>query len=193
LEFIETLELKWQKINSLKRNWSLGLVMSNLKKVEFFSAVLLIVTAASFFIAAYLDWIDFGVVIGSFRFNHWLVWVGALYIAFAVPVYALLKRRYAVGLRKLLGFHVFGNLTAFVLIAIHFSNQISRPAAFYPDLGTGLTMFVAMLLLVATGFSHRFGVVRRVSPQTHRLVHIGLALSFYLIIGIHILHGLGFL
>lgn len=167
--------------------------MNNLKRVELLFAVLLIVAAVSFFIVAYLDWIDFGVVIGSFRFNHWLVWIGALYIAFAVPIYSVLKRHYAAGIRRLLGFHVFGNLTAFVLIVIHFSSQISRPAAFYPDLGTGLTMFVAMLLLVATGFSHRFGIVKKVSPQTHRLIHIGLAFSFYLVIGVHILQGLGFL
>jgi len=167
--------------------------MSSLKKVEFFFAVLLIVLAVFFFVVAYLDWIDFGVVIGSYRFNHWLVWVGSLYIAFAVPVYSMLKRRYAAGIRRLLGFHVFGNLAAFVLISIHFSSQISRPTAFYPDLGTGLALFISMVLLVTTGFSQRFGVVKIAKPQTQRLVHVGLALSFYLIIGIHILHGLGFL
>lgn len=167
--------------------------MSSLRKVEFFFTVLLIVLAVFFFVVAYLDWIDFGVVIGAYRFNHWLVWVGALYIAFAVPVYAFLKRRYSAGLRKWLGLHVFGNLSAFVLISIHFSSQVSRPAAFYPDLGTGLAMFISMVFLVATGFSHRFGVVKRLNPQTHRLIHVGLALSFYLIIGIHILHGIGFL
>jgi hypothetical protein len=164
-----------------------------LKKLEFFIAILLAILAVFFFVIAYLDWIDFGAFFGTYRFNHWLVWGGALYIAFAVPVYSILKRRYVVRLRRWLGFHVFGNLSAFVLISIHFASQISRPAAFYPDLGTGLTMFLAMLLLVATGFSHRFGVVKRVNPQTHRLIHVGLALSFYLIIGIHILQGLGFL
>jgi hypothetical protein len=167
--------------------------MSSLKKLEFFFAILLIILAVFFFVVAYLDWIDFGVVIGSYRANHWLVWGGALYIAFAVPIYAMLKRRYAVGIRKWLGFHMFGNLTAFVLISIHFSSQVSRPAAFYPDLGTGLAMFISMVFLVATGFSHRFGVVKRLNPQNHRLIHVGLALSFYLIIGIHILHGIGFL
>jgi hypothetical protein len=167
--------------------------MSNLKKVEFLLAVLLIVAAVSFFVVAYLDWIDFGVVIGSYRFNHWLVWVGTFYIAFAVPVYAFLKRKYSTGLRKWLSFHVLGNLAAFVLIVIHFSSQISRPAAFYPDLGTGLALFISMVLLVVTGFSQRFGFVRSLKPQTQRLTHVGFALSFYLIIGIHILHGLGFL
>lgn len=167
--------------------------MSSLKKLEFFFAVLLIVLAVFFFVVAFLDWIDFGVVISAYRFNHWLVWVGTLYIAFAVPVYSMLKRRYSEGLRKWLGFHVFGNLSAFILISIHFSSQISRPAAFYPDLGTGLALFVSMVLLVATGFSQRFGVVKSVKPQTYRVIHVGLALSFYIVIGIHILHGIGLL
>jgi hypothetical protein len=68
------------------------LAMSSLKKGEFFFAILLIVLSVFFFVVAYLDWIDFGVVVGAYRFNHWLVWAGALYIAFAVPVYALLKK-----------------------------------------------------------------------------------------------------
>jgi len=167
--------------------------MSILKKVEFFSAVVIIVVAIFFLVATYLDWFDFGFIIGSYRFNHWLVWVGSFYVALAVPIYAMLKRRYAIEIRKLLGFHVFGNLTAFVLISIHFSSQISRPAAFYPDLGTGIALFLAMILLVATGFSQRFGLIKSVKPQTYRLIHLGLALSFYLIIGIHILQGLKFL
>ena len=72
--------------------------MSSLKKVELIGAVLLIVAALSFFVVAYLDWIDFGDVIGSYRANHWLVWGDAIYIAFAVPIYTMLKRRYAVGI-----------------------------------------------------------------------------------------------
>jgi hypothetical protein len=167
--------------------------MSSSNKAEFIFAVLLIALAVFFFVVAYMDWIDFGFIIGSYRFNHWLVWVGSLYVALAVPIYAMLKRRYATGIRKLLGFHVFGNLIAFVLISIHFSSQISRPAAFYPDLGTGIALFLVMLLLVATGFSQRFGVFRSVKPQTYRLIHVGFALSFYLIIGIHMLQGLEFL
>jgi carbon starvation protein CstA len=177
----------------LKTEYTYVLIMSSLRKVEFFFAVLLIIVAVFFFVAAYLDWFDFGFSLGSYRFNHWLVWIGSLYIALAIPVYTILKKRYPIKTRQLLGFHVFGNLAAFVLISIHFSSQISRPAAFYPDLGTGLAMFLSMMLLVATGFSHRFRIAKSVSAQTHRLIHVGLATSFYLIIGIHILQGLGFL
>jgi carbon starvation protein CstA len=168
-------------------------MMSSVKKVELFFVILLIITAAFFLVTTYLDWFDFSYSVGSYRFNHWLVWIGSLYIAFTIPVYTMLKKRYPIKTRQLLGFHVFGNLSAFVLISIHFSSQISRPAAFYPELGTGLAMFLSMLLSVSTGFSHRFGIVKNVKPQAHRLIHVGLAFAFYLVIGIHILHGLGYL
>ena len=167
--------------------------MNSLKKVELAFAILLIIVAAYFVVATYVDWHDFGFVIGSYRFNHWLVFIGSLYIAFAVPVYAILKRRYPFRTKQLLGVHVFGNLLAFVLVSIHFASQISRPAAFYPDLGTGLALYFSMLLLTATGFSHRFGIIKKANPQSQRFLHVSSAMSLYIIIGIHILQGLGLL
>jgi hypothetical protein len=35
-----------------------------------------------------------GFFVGQLRFSHWLVWVGAAYIAFAVPTIAVLKKRF---------------------------------------------------------------------------------------------------
>ena len=64
--------------------------MGSLKKVELLVAILIIITAVFFLVATYLDWLDFGFVVGSYRANHWLVWGGALYIAFAVPVFTYL-------------------------------------------------------------------------------------------------------
>jgi hypothetical protein len=39
-------------------------------------------------------------------------------------------------------FHVFGNLLFFALISMHFAAQVGRPAANFPELGTGLAMFM---------------------------------------------------
>ena len=47
-----------------------------------------------------------------------------------------------------------------------------------------------MVALVVTGFVFRFNLFRSVSPGANRLIHAGLAIGFYLIIGVHILHGL---
>jgi hypothetical protein len=144
-------------------------------------------------VADELSWIHFGYFVGPFRANHWFVWVGSLYIAFAVPMIAMLKQRYRSRFLALFRVHVFGNMLAFLLISIHFTGQINRPAEFYPDLGTGLTLYIIMLLLVATGFTHRFQLIPRIKSQTRKFVHVGLSFSFYMIIGIHILQGLGFL
>ena len=130
---------------------------------------------------------------GLFRVNHWFVLVGTLYIAFVVPAIAVAKSRYPGRFLSLFRLHVFGNLLAFLLISIHFAGQINRPAEFYPDLGTGLALYIIIVLLVATVFTHRFHLLPQIKSQNRRFVHVGLSFSFYIIIGIHILHGLGFL
>jgi hypothetical protein len=131
-----------------------------------------------------------GFYVGPFRLSHWLVWIGTLYIAFTVPIIALLKQRYPTHYMTLFRIHVFGNLIAFLLISLHFLAQISRPTAVFPQLGTGLALYVDMILLVGTGFTHRFELIPQIKSQTRKFIHVGLAFSFYIIIVIHILHGL---
>jgi hypothetical protein len=164
-----------------------------LRSVEFWATVTIIIVTIVLMIADNLQWIHFGFFVGPFRANHWFVWMGTLYIAFIVPIIAVAKRRYSSKFLALFRLHVLGNMLAFLLISLHFSGQISRPAAFYPDLGTGLALYIIMVLLVATGFTHRFQLIPQIKSQTRKFVHVGLSFSFYIIIGIHILHGLGFL
>jgi hypothetical protein len=167
--------------------------MKFLRNVEFWAALSIIIATIVLMIADRLQWIHFGFFVGPFRVNHWFVWIGTLYVAFAVPIIAVSKKRFPSKFLTLFRLHVFGNLLAFLLISLHFSGQIDRPAAFYPDLGTGLALYIIMILLVATGFTHRFQLIPQIKSQTRRFVHIGLSFSFYIIIGIHILHGLGFI
>jgi len=167
--------------------------MKILKSLEFWVALSIIIATVCLMVADNLGWIHFGFFVGPFRANHWFVWIGTLYVAFTVPMIAMLKQRYLSKFLALFRVHVFGNLLAFLLISLHFAGQISRPAEFYPDLGTGLALYIIMLLLVATGFTHRFQLIPRIKSQTRKFVHVGLSFSFYIIIGIHTLHGLGFL
>ena len=136
-------------------------------------------------------WIHFGFFFGPFRVNHWFVWIGTLYVAIAVPIIATMKKRTPSRYKTLLRIHVFGNLLAFLLVSLHFAGQISRPATAYPQLGTGLALYIIMILLVATGFTHRFQIIPQIKSATRKFIHVGLTFSFYIIIGIHILHGLG--
>jgi len=164
-----------------------------LRNAEFWVALSIIIATLILMVADNFKWIHFGFFVGPFRANHWFVWIGALYIAFIVPAIAVLKKRFPNRFMTLFRLHVFGNLLAFLLISLHFVGQISRPAVVYPDLGTGLALYIVMVLLVATGFTHRFQLIPQIKSQTRKFVHVGLTFSFYAIIGIHILHGLGFL
>lgn len=122
---------------------------------------------------------------------HWIGWIGALYIAFATPIYPIIKRRYSHLTTKILGFHVTGNLLAVLLVSIHFAHQVTRPISSYPDLGTGIVLYVAMIALSATGLALISGIGRGFSRQI-RFLHPAFAITFYTVIVIHILEDLVF-
>ena len=163
------------------------------RNTELLVALSIIIAALFLMVVDNLGLIHFGYFIGPFRANHWFVLLGTFYIAFSVPIIAKLKQKHNSKFLTLFRLHVFGNLSAFLLISLHFAGQISRPAEFYPDLGTGLTLYIIMILLVASGFTHRFNLIPKIKSQTRKFVHIGLSFSFYIVIGIHMLHGFGFL
>ena len=137
--------------------------------------------------------VQFRFLVGAFRASHWLGIIGSTYIAIATPAFSLLKRRFGARYEAVVNFHVVGNLTAVLLLTIHFTSQVTRSVTNYPELGTGLALYIVMLFLVASGFPYRFHFLPRFNIGTYRLVHVGMALSFYLLIGIHVLHGLGLL
>ena len=164
--------------------------MGILKNKEFWAALSIIVAAVCLMIMVNLRWIRFVDPIGPFRVMHWFVWIGTIYIALVVPTIMILKKRLPSKYNTLFRIHVFGNLLAFVLVSLHFASQISRPQTSYPQMGTGLALYIIMILLVATGFTHRFQLIPQIKSQTRKFIHVGLTFSFYIIIGIHILHGL---
>lgn len=141
--------------------------------------------------AYYNRWFSLAYTVGPFRAIHYLAFAGTLYIAFSVPIIAYLKRRRSQKYQALTRIHMFLNLVAFLLISLHFAGQLGRPADFYPELGTGLALYIAMVLQVFTGLAFRFNQKRFVKPMTTRFLHVGLALVFYIVIVTHILHGLG--
>lgn len=169
------------------------MTMRPLKNFELWLLLLIILLTVFFVIGRILNWYSFGFFVGPLRLSHWLVLVGSLYVAFATPAFAISKRRFPKRYDALAGFHTIGNLSAFLLVSIHFTSQVTRPAASYPELGEGLALYIVMLLLVASGFLYRFQIIPRLKPSINRFVHVSVALSFYIIIGIHILHGLGIL
>jgi hypothetical protein len=140
--------------------------------------------------AYYNRWFSLAYTVGPFRAIHYLAFAGTLYIAISVPVIAYFKRHYPQKYETLTIVHMFLNLIAFLLISLHFAGQLGRPANFYPQLGTGLALYIAMVLQISTGLAYRFNEKRVLKPMTTRFLHVGLALVFYIVIIIHILHGL---
>jgi hypothetical protein len=158
-------------------------------------SIVIIIVVLSF--ATYSRILGLSFFEGPYRFSHWLTIIGSIYIAIATPVFAVLKRSPHPNLNRLYRFHIFGNLIFFGLITLHFASQISRSATSFPELGTGLALFIAMSLQVASGFTQRF---RSQNPwykkifnvQGNRFFHASLIVVFYIVIIFHVLHGLGF-
>ncbi|MFB0514596.1 MAG: hypothetical protein ACETVQ_03365 [Candidatus Bathyarchaeia archaeon] len=163
---------------------------TRLRDLYFWSALLILLATVYFFLASYYRWLNFRFTIGGEPFHHWLGWIGTLFIAFFTPAYYILKRRNPKRVRMLIGIHVLGNLLAFLSISVHFAHQLGRPPQFFPKLGTGVTLVAAVILLVSTGFFQRFLIGRRLR-RYWRFIHVSVTMSFYLIIIVHILHGLG--
>jgi hypothetical protein len=158
-----------------------------LKGSVYIASALLLLTAFSMF-AVFFDLVQLHVLIGPYYIHHWLSWIGSTFVAVFTPIYYWMKRSKPASLKNLLRVHVFGNLISFLFVSIHFTQQISRPAQFYPHLATGIVLYPTMLLLVATGFITRFISVK--NKSSIRFFHKAITLTFYLTIIIHILHGI---
>ena len=144
-----------------------------------------------FMCAVAFDWIELHVSIGPYYIHHWLSWAGILFVALFTPFYYWRKRNKPSSIKNLLKIHNIGNLIAFMFVSIHFTQQVTRPPQFYPDLGTGVGLYGAMSLLVVTGFFLRFGLVAGGSRKFLRVIHVLAVVSFYLVIVYHALHGFG--
>lgn len=172
---------------------------SILKDNNFWIAIGIILITTYLSIATFLRWFNLRFQVGPFYFTHWLAWIGVLFIALYTPIYYVLKRRNPRLVKTLIKVHVFGNLLAVMLISIHYAQQMGRPAQFYPDLGTGLVLYIVMFILVASGFLHRFGIlvkferIRFFLPHQNRYLHIAITLTFYTVIIIHALRNMGIL
>jgi len=170
--------------------------MNSKKDLNFWFALVTIFVAILLSVAVYFHWLSVSFFVGPLRFGHWLGVLGTLFIAFFTPAYYVLKRRYPRRLGTMLNVHIFGTLFSFILISIHFAQQISRPPQFYPDLGTGVISYVATLILVSTGFLHRFRLLeggRLYPPHRNRFLHLSITFTFYLVIVFHALRNSGFL
>jgi hypothetical protein len=167
----------------------------NRPSFDFSLAIIIVLGAAFFASATYLHLITVSFFVGPLRLAHWFGIIGTIYIALATPLFVFMKKAYPKRTMGLYRFHILGSLLAFGLISIHFAAQIDRPAISFPDLGTGLAMYIAMALQITTGFTQRFRfkLVNRINLKTNMFIHASLIMPFYIIIILHTLHGLGYI
>ncbi len=163
------------------------------RRKEFPALALLIVAATlALMIAVGTRVLDLRSFIGPWALHHWAGWAGAAFIAAYTPLFYVLKKRNRDLLSALLRVHVFGGLLAVSMVSVHFSHHVTRPAEFYPDLGTGVILYAAMALSAITGLAMRYRIAQR-GMREWRLLHTGAAVTFYLAIVVHVLVGLGLL
>ena len=163
---------------------------SSRKSSQFYIAIVMVLAIITLSMGNYLRWWNLNFYVGPEYFHHWLVLIGAGYIALSTPMYSIMKRRSPEHFGTLLKIHVFGNLVAFLFISIHFTQQMGRPAQFAPTLGTGLALYIIVAIMVITGFVQRFKLAGSFL-RSWRFIHVSLSLSFYIVVIIHMLHNLG--
>lgn len=150
-------------------------------------AVALLVVSVVLVVGVHMGWWRFSGTVGSLRLNHLLGIVGATYVLVSIPVYALVRRQSALHQGQPRASEVFGNLMAFMLISAHFAQQTSRSPL--PDLGTGVTAYALVAVLVCAGVVWHFAAVGR--GGTGRLLYFGALLALYVDVGIHALRNFG--
>ena len=154
---------------------------------SFWISMAIFIATAYLSLGTALRWFDIRVRVGPYFVTHWLSWIGTLFIAAYTPFYYVVKRRRPRFLNRLIATHMFGNLLSFTFISTHFAQQVSRTSV---DLGTGIALYVVMLVLVVTGFLHRFKIISSLVPHHNRFLHISVTSAFYIVIIVHILQGI---
>ncbi len=118
----------------------------------------------------------------SLTITHLASYIGGFWIAIFTPIYSVLKRRSPRHHKSMLRIHVFGSLLAFALITTHYVHRELNSVF----LGTGITLYVALLSLVVTGIIRRFDVMRSSRNQV-KFVHLSMTTAFYLILIVHVI------
>ncbi len=168
--------------------------MKLLRDPEFLFDLSIILVTFLLMIGAYFRWLPLNFTLGPFRFTHWLSWIGTAVIAVFTPMFYVLRRRYPKRNLMMTKIHVISNLFSFMFISTHFASQLGR--AVHPEDNTGLTTFIIVSILVASGFLHRFKILEKTRiypPHRNRYIHVSLTSAFYIVVIIHILHNMGLL
>ena len=153
---------------------------------------MLLLATANLSIVAYVLWYRLTFFVESYLFIHWLALIATMYIVISIPIHYVLKRKRPQNFKIILKIHVLGNLLAFLLISIHFAQNVGRLVGALQGLGTGFALYLFLSLIVATGILERYQINRRLSRYTE-VIHKYTVIILYLIMLIHMLEGFNIL
>lgn len=164
--------------------------MKLLRDLNFLAALAIILLTIILSAGISFHWLQLRFLLGPLTFSHWLSWIGTLFIAFYTPTYAIIKQHYPKRIKVLLEIHTLGNLLAFMLVSLHYFQQTLRG-------GTGEALYIALSILVLTGFITRFQILKKIGkynliePYVTRFIHISVTSAFYIVVIVHIFYHLG--
>jgi hypothetical protein len=152
--------------------------------------VAIVVVEAVIFLRIYrFPFVQYTFLGATHSLTHWIGWIGTIYLFIASPALPIIKRKAPSRYKNTLGIHMIGNLIAVLLVSIHFAQQVTRPATAFPQLGTGVVLYAAMILLVSTGLARYSGIIKHHARRVNFL-HASFTVMFYFVIIVHILHGI---
>ena len=155
---------------------------------EFWVITLIFLLTIHIATAESLGRINFNYNVFSTRLTHLLSIIGSSFVACYTPVYYFLKRKRRRLTKNLLKLHVYGNSISCMFVSIHVVARLIRL-----PLGLGVLSYLFMLLLVLSGYTFRYGVIRPLKlfikdiPHNNRYIHVSLTASFYIVYLFHLL------
>ena len=166
--------------------------LKNYRTLEFWLTLILLLVTVIASVAAYIFWYRLTFFVGSYLFIHWLGIIATAFIAVTIPIYYIIKRKRPQNYKKIFKAHTLGNIVAFLLISIHFTQNVARLAGAPQRLGIGFALYLVLSLIVATGIVERYQTNGRLLRYI-KAIHKYTVPILYLVILIHLLEGFNIL
>lgn len=160
---------------------------SNFRDWNFWGIIFIFLLAVHINTALYFERFDIDFIFLSIEFPHLLGIFSALFVVIFTPIFYVLKRRNVKLYRTLIKLHMFGNATSLLLASMHVVFRLIRR-----PVGIGLIMLIILTLLVLSGFTFKFNLLKPIgkyvkkTPHYNRYFHVSLTVSFYLAFLIHL-------
>ncbi len=166
--------------------------MKNVRILEGWLTIILLFATGIASITVYIFWYPLTFFVGDYLFIHWIGIITTFFVMVSIPTHYIIKRRRPQIYGKVLKIHTLGNLFSFLLISLHFSQNLGRLAGALQRLGTGFTLYLVLLLIVATGIQERHKTNSKFS-RLIKTIHKYSAIALYLVALIHLLSGFNIL